>query len=305
MELDKILFSQFNEIKEVLIEKAEHLNIRLIYTEFLDSKIKKQLKSAGIKVNKFNHKQICSVSYKNMRNAIIIDGNLAFVGSIKEDEVLQKKDQANLFFKLEGELIEELDLSVRQDAIFASGKYIDYKKVPFNCISNNALVQLVTNDVDSNLELLLIKAISSAKKSIFLELKEFIPNESVMALLKFAINSNIDVRLIIPIKAKSSSTEFASRAYAKELAELGANVYLFDGNVGFNAVTIDEKYVLFGSMSLNKIDVMTSMQHIFIVDDKEIASYFIKQFNYAVNNSYRINNAKYKLFREKLFKRIM
>ena len=37
------------------------------------------------------------------------------------------------------------------------------------------------------------------------KVEEFIPTESIMSLLNFAINSNIEVRLMVPLKANRSS----------------------------------------------------------------------------------------------------
>ena len=107
---------------------------------------------------------------------------------------------------------------------------------------------------------------------------------------------------MVPIKTNMHSKYFASRAYAKELALMGAKVYLYDGFIRFNAIIIDSKYALFGSYILDREHLSTGVQNVVIIEDSEAIDYFNLKFNDDVNNSYRINNAKYMLLREKFFK---
>ena len=135
-----------------------------------------------------------------------------------------------------------------------------------------------------------------------MELSAFIPTESIISLLKFAINSNIQVKLMIPLKNARHGKYFASRAYAKELALLGANVYLFDGYINFNAITIDDEYVIYGSFIVDREHLNTSPQSMLFIKDSKAVKNFNEMFNNGVDNSYRISNAKLMLLREKFFK---
>lgn len=123
-----------------------------------------------------------------------------------------------------------------------------------------------------------------------------------MSLLRFAINSNIEVKLMVPLKNDLQGKYFASRAYAKELALFGANVYLFDGYINFNAITIDDVYVVFGSFIVDREHLNTSPQSILFIKDAKAVKNFNEMFNNGIENSYRISNAKFMLLREKFFK---
>jgi len=123
-----------------------------------------------------------------------------------------------------------------------------------------------------------------------------------MSLLRFAINSNIDVKLMIPLKKSKFSTYYATRAYAKELALFGANVYLFDGFIRFNSIVIDGQFVLVGSFNVNREHLNTSLQNIAVIEDKSVVGAFVNLFEQGVDNSYRINDARYMLLKEKFFK---
>ncbi len=305
IQVPKISKLFLQDISATLLELAEKdISIKVTYDSIFSTKSIKNLKNAGIRFYKFSKYPTVNRIYSNLRTIVSVDGKYAYIGdtNISSKHLSGKVDVANLFIKYKGEIVEDIDVSVRKDTIFASGKFIEYKNEKRDNITNKSMVQYVSNELNTDIELLIIKAICMAKKSIQLQLEEFIPTESITSLLRFAINSNIDVKLMVPLKTNGNGKYFASRAYAKELALLGANVYLYDGYIKFNAITIDSKYVLTGSFILDRVYINNSLQNLALICDNRIANTFNKMFDNAVKNSYRINDAKYMLLREKFFK---
>ena len=307
LEIDNFNALDFDIIKEQLIKKAKDgLLVRFTHNCRINGKLKKELKQAGIKIYRFSKHNTIDKEYSNLRNIISIDGKLVFVGNFLSTKMLKKVKQnidiANLFVKFKGDVVQDMDLILRQDTAFASGKYIEYNKIENEIVDNNAVMQFAANDINTDIELIIIKAICMAKKSILLQLQDFVPGDSILSLLKYAVNSNIDVKLIVSIKTAKRYRSFASRAYAKELALYGANVYLYDGYINYNAITIDNEYVLFGSYTLDRKHISTSLQSLVIIKDSKAVNSFNKAFDSGINNSYRINNAKFMLIKEKFFK---
>lgn len=305
LELTTFGVDDFSPILSVLASKAQAgVVVKLVHDKRIKQSIKKQLKTAGVKIYKFSKWKSLGSIYSNRRNVISIDGETVFVGGfdVSKRQMQPGVEVANTFFKFKGDVVQPMNVAIHQDMVFASGKYIELSQVNNREVKNNCTIQFVANKANQNVELLLIKAICSAKTSIQLQLEEFIPTESIMALLKYAIHSNIDVRLMVPLKTTMHSKYFASRAYAKELALEGANVYLYDGFIKFNSIIVDNKYALCGAFSLNRENVATCLQNVIILEGEKAISNFNKKFDLCVNNSYRINNAKYMLLREKFFK---
>ena len=305
IELTKVNRIDFESIKAALIAKAnENIQIKLVYDRSISSKLIKELKNGGVKVYRFSNHNTIGKVYSNLRNIITIDGEVCYFANfnLSKRQLSGKDEVANMFLKVRGSIVQDIDLSIRKDVIFASGKFIEYNRQAKQEFNNNCLIQYVANEANTDLELVLIKAICSAKKSLQMQLGQFIPTESIMSLLRFAINSNIDVKLMIPIKNSGSGKYFASRAYAKQLALYGANVYLFDGFIKFNAITIDEEYVICGSFIVDREHLNTSPQNMLLIKDNKAVKRFNKMFESGIENSYRISNAKYMLMREKFFK---
>jgi len=305
LELDKVNIKDFIDIKQILIEKAQAgVVVKFLYDSLNNISFLKELKKAGIRVLRFSKHNTLGRIFSNRRNVIIIDGKVAYSGKINiKDKVLTGKyDVADVYFKLKGDIVQDMDIVTHKDVIFASQKYLDYNAPKQESYANECKIQYVTNDVDMDIELLLVKAISLAKHSIQIQLEEFIPTESIMSLLRFAINSNIDVKLMVPLKTNLHSKYYASRAYSKEVALMGANVYLYDGYIRFNAITVDSEYTITGSYTLDREHINSSLQNVMIFKDSKVVNYFNRMFEEGIDNSYRISNAKYLLLREKFFK---
>ena len=305
LELSGVNLKYVPELKEALIAKAkENLMMRLIVDGPIKSAIKKELKLYGVKVNRFSKYNTVNKELNNLRNIISIDGEIAYICNLKitSRQAKSTHEKAYSGLRIRGNIVQEIDLQSRKDAVFGAGKFIPYEDVKLADFNNNNFVQFIANDADEDMELAIIKAICTAKKSIQLELTKFIPTERIMSLLRFAINSNIEVRLMVPLKNDRHGKYYASRAYAKELALFGANVYLYDGFINFDAITIDDEYVIYGSFVIDREHLNTSQQSMLFIYDNKAVKNFNNLFNLGIENSYRINDAKMLLMREKFFK---
>ena len=304
-EITKINTKDFQDVKNLLIEKAKaNVDVRFVYNRSISYKFIKELKEAGVRAYRFSKLNTVGRVYSNLRNIIVIDGKIAYFANLDftKNQLSGNKEISASCLKVKGDVVQDVNILAHKDTIFASGKYIEYKKAYSNELKNSTTLQFVTNQADNDLELVLIKAICMAKSSIQLQLAQFIPTESIMSLLRFAINSNIDVRLMVPLKNDRRGKYFASRAYAKELALFGANVYLYDGYIKFNSITIDNEYVITGSYVVDREHLNTSLQNMLLIKDNKAVTNYNKIFEECVQNSYRISNAKYMLLMEKFFK---
>ena len=306
MELKQFDIADFEDIKAVLINKAkDDLAVRVTFDCHIPKKLKKELKEVGIKINNFSKLKSVYSSYSNLRSIISIDGKVVYVGDFLSPKAKSKKekiDYLNNYIKLKGEVVQNIDLTLRQDLLFSSGKHIQYNKINSEPIEDKATIQYVANNVNLDLEFLLVKAICTAKKSIQVQVNGFVPTDSIISLLKYVANSHLELRVMIPIKDYRQSRKFASRAFAKELALLGANVYLYDGYINYNSVVIDDEYAILGSYSMNRNLLSFTLQSMLLIKDEKVIAACNKAFDDGVKNSYRVSNAKYMLIREKLFK---
>jgi cardiolipin synthase len=93
-----------------------------------------------------------------------------------------------------------------------------------------------------------VRAITSARRYIYLETPYFLPNEPVLFALKTATMAGVDVRIICPHHSDAKFTEWASRSYLRELHEAGAQIFLYEpGFMHSKLMVIDDSLVTCGS----------------------------------------------------------
>ena len=80
---------------------------------------------------------------------------------------------------------------------------------------------------------------------------------------------------------------------------------MYDGYIRFNAITIDDNHVLTGSYIIDREHINSTLQNVVIIEDKSAVDYYNNIFNKCIDNSYKVNNAKYLLLREKIFKSLV
>ena len=106
-------------------------------------------------------------------------------------------------------------------------------------------VQIVSSGPDSVREEIkrsMMKMITYAQKSVYLQTPYFIPDPSMLESLKMAAQSGLDVRIMIPCMPDHMFVYWATYAYCGELIRSGARVFIYDN--GFLHAKTDRKSVV-------------------------------------------------------------
>lgn len=75
--------------------------------------------------------------------------------------------------------------------------------------------------------MLFLKAITNAKKNVYIQTPYFLPTESLVKALQTAALAKVDVRLMIPERSDSTVLRFASFSYITEMLRAGVKVYFY------------------------------------------------------------------------------
>lgn len=252
-----------NAITEILIRKAgESVKVRLIVDDSGSNKIKKiprQLLRAGAEVYKFmpvTFSSLASANYRNHRKIVIIDGKIGFIGGINIDDRYINNGKHRLFWRdthmwIEGPAVKELQYNFFQSLSFVQKKQFDLDAEYFPVMENRggrARISIAASGPASsypyNMEVLL-SAITQARKKIMIANPYFIPSDQIITALEIAVNSGVEVELIIPEKSDSLMVQYSSFSYLAPLIKRGVKIYLYqkgfmhaktmlvDGNIGF------------------------------------------------------------------------
>lgn len=265
-----------NAVADVLIKKAkEGVEVRFLYDDFgshgLGKTFIKRLEDAGVQTAPF-YKIIWyafanRINYRNHRKIIIIDGNVGFIGGINMSDRyrndLQKEN--HLFWRDTHLMIKGISTSYLQylflcDWNFCSPVRLDYDKIYFpdqlqNSKLENDVVQIAASGPDSAQPVIfysLMEAIGSAKKNIYITSPYFIPGESLMDALIIAIQSGLDVKILIPGISDSKMVNAAARAHYTELLKYDVKIYQYNkGFVHAKTMVIDDNLAIVGSANMD------------------------------------------------------
>ena len=114
-----------------------------------------------------------------------------------------------------------------------------------------------------------VRAITAARRYIYIETPYFLPNEPVLFALKTAAMTGIDVCLLCPRHSDARFTEWASRSYLRELREAGARVCLYEpAFLHSKLMVIDDALSTCGSTNLDFRSFENNFEsNIFIYDE--------------------------------------
>ena len=206
-----------------------------------------------------------------------------------------------LIAKVTGEMAKFVDLQFYLDFSFATGKYHPYEMDANIANSYSQTMQFVVNSLYDNPHSVL-KAISSAEKTILIQSDCFLPDNAFMQTLKIAAQSGVEIKIMFSNSVTNKIKYYSSRGIAKELANFNINFYLYDGIMNSNAIVIDDETFILNSADIEYTDMNFGFQNsLFIYDEqicKEVRQKFIENMNncFVISKNCKLSN-KEKFYR--------
>ncbi len=258
-----------NEISNILIEKARQgVKVRVIYDHVgcfnVGNAFYKRMIEAGVEVKPFmrvTFPQFATrINWRNHRKITVIDGLVGYIGGMNiADRYINGGKFAkwrDTHIKITGNAVSGLQYSFAVDWNFMGEPLLKETCRRYNVLHNSeAGVQIMTSGpmgTWSNISFLFLKAISNAKKCVYIQTPYFLPTESLLKALQIAALSKVDVRLMIPYRSDSLILRLASFSYLSECMKAGIKVYLYKGGMLHSKVIIvDDEFCTTGSTNFD------------------------------------------------------
>lgn len=259
-----------HKIAEILCEKARQgLDVKVIYDHVgsfsAPSRFFTNMRKAGVDVQPFfrvTFPQLANrINWRNHRKLVIIDSSIGYIGgmNIADRYVGVDKNQnawRDTHFRLTGEIIRPMVNSFALDYNFLKKTITEFAEpAPTQYPDKYLPMQLVTGgptEQYDNLSLCFLKAIASAKKSIYIQTPYFLPTDALLHALEAAALAQVDVQIMLPRKSDSKLLQFASFSYLTQCIRAGIKVYLYDpGMLHAKAMIIDDDFVTAGSTNFD------------------------------------------------------
>lgn len=275
-----------------LIEKAkEGVQVRLLVDALgswrINKELVEQLVKAGGKYAEFFPTKWkvfnTKINYRNHRKLAIIDNNIGYIGgfNIAREYIGRKKKFGHwrdTHLRIKGDSVFDLNTRFLLDWRSASDDEVSVEEVFFTPETNEGDVgiQIVSSgpdNVNEEIKRGFLKMITSAKKNIYIQTPYFIPDEPLLEVLKMAIQTGVDVRVMIPSIPDHMFVYWATLSYVAEIIEAGGNVYVYDdGFLHAKTMMVDGEVSTVGSANFDRRSFRLNFEaNAFIYDEMETA----------------------------------
>lgn len=260
------------EIMNLLCQKAkEGVHVKLIYDSVGSRKAPRRffrkLEKAGGQVGEFfppfMHIRLINLklNYRNHRKVVVIDGKIGYTGgvNIRDDHMGKHKRLSpwrDTHLRIEGAGVYGLQNIFLDDWRYCKNDstparlYLENGYFPSPEIVGDATVQIISSGPDSRVQKIkemFVKMITNAKEKVYIQTPYFIPDDVFFASLRIAIKSGVDVRIMVPKIPDKRTVYMATLSYLKEMAELGAKIYLYNGFLHSKVIIVDDNKLSIGT----------------------------------------------------------
>ena len=299
---------------EMLERKArEGVKVRVLYdyvgSFYVRPRMLKRMRAAGIDVHPFMELTFTQfflrLNWRNHRKMVVIDGKIGYVGGMNiADRYVcgTSKERAwrDTHLRIEGEAVAALQYSFAIDWDFTTRELLATPPKHFTASTGGSdnLVQMVSSGPTSrwnNISYVFIKAITLAKRSLYIQTPYFLPSDALLKAMQVAALSGIDVRLMIPRTPDSVMLKLATGSYIKECLQTGVKIYFYEPTMMHaKVVIVDDEFVTTGSTNFD----FRSFEHNFefnaLVYSKDFNSKMKAIFVADLEQCTRVSMAKWK-----------
>lgn len=279
-----------NEFKSILMEKArEGVDVRLIYDDVgcwhVKDRFFDEMSAAGVQIYPFLKVRFprltSKINYRNHRKVVVVDGIVGFMGGMNVADRYREGMSWGIWrdthLKIEGPAVQGLQSAFAVDWYFTSHKLLSNEiRFPVPEPKGDVRMQIVTGgpvgewkEIESGI----FRAISNARKSVYIQTPYFLPTESLISALRMAALSKVDVRIMLPARSDSTILQRATGSFLTPMLKAGVKIYFYKkGFLHAKTVLVDDDLSIVGSTNLD----FRSFEHNFEINafmyDRELTS---------------------------------
>lgn len=300
------------------------VKVRIIYDHVgsfkLSRKALRRLKEAGVEAYPFFKVVFppfgTRINWRNHRKIAVIDGMVGYIGGMNvADRYIDGGKMfpmwRDLHLRVTGPAVAALQQSFAVDWNFMGHPLLVDEVRPARHPHSNIGMQLVTGGPTTqwmNMTLIFQRAISEAKKCVYILTPYFIPTEGLVQTLQVAALSKVDVRLIVPRRSDSDMLRWATCSYVQECLRAGIKVYFYEkGMLHSKAVIIDDDFCTVGSTNFDFRSFEHNFEANMLIYSTEFNARMKALFMRELHDSRRITSAEWnrRPFLEKALESVM
>ncbi len=298
------------KVLNALIKKAkEGVKVQLIYDSVGSLRAQRgffrKLKKAGGKVGEFFPPFLgirllnLKMNYRNHRKIVVIDGKIAYTGgiNIRLDHMGKKKKLSpwrDTHIRIEGTGVYALQNVFLNDWRYVKKErvepktYIEQGLFPAVEKAGDVYLQVITsgpNEQTKYIKEAYLKLILNAKKEIIIQTPYFVPDDTLMEALRIALLSGVRVKIMVPRKADHITVYWVTLSYLKDIANFGADVYIYDGFIHSKVLVVDDNKLSIGTCNFDNRSFNLNFEDTVLMYSEELTKEYKGYFVQDVENS--------------------
>lgn len=238
------------------------------------------------------------VNFRNHRKILIVDGKIGFTGGINiADRYINGIEGIGQWrdthLQIAGDAVAALQVVFAADWYLVINENLSGKEYfPPLTETDGTPVQITTSGPDSDwesIEQAFFLAIAGARKYVYLTSPYLMPPASLLAALKTAALSGIDVRIIIPEESDAIIPKWCSFSYVEQLLEAGIKIYFYQkGFIHSKTLIVDDVFSSVGTTNLDFRSLETNFEINAFVYERKFTRSLLKHFISDLRNSREI-----------------
>lgn len=139
-----------------------------------------------------------------------------------------------------------------------------------------------------------LKLIMEAQKYIYIQTPYFVPDDSVLEVLKIASLSGVKIKIMIPDKPDHFFIYWINQYFVGELLDLGVEVYKYNkGFIHSKLIVVDDEVVSTGTANFDYRSFYQNFEINVNIYEKDVAQSFRKIFFNDIKHSTRLLRSEY------------
>jgi cardiolipin synthase len=247
-------------------------------------RIRMRLSSIGCDVREFRPfgpGSLWSLSYRNHRRMVIVDGQVALVGGFGvwrswEGDVRTPEEWRDVDVRIQGPSVTALQQHFAADWQEAGGPLLPPEAFPEVQAEGGAKVAFVASRGDINLsqnDRMFQLLIASAHRRLWIANSYFIPSTAIVKALVAKAKEGVDVRVLVPGKMHDEKpVRLAQLSTYGPLLEGGVRIYEYGpAMMHAKTVLVDEQFVEVGSSNLDPLSLKRNLEICAVIQDRDLA----------------------------------
>jgi cardiolipin synthase len=254
---------------------------------FLGAQLAAGMRRAGVRIEDTMpvgplRSRFARTDLRNHRKVIVIDGGIAYTGSMNFVDPRYFKIGAgvgqwlDLMVRLRGPIVEALGAIFIREWELATDEDLDEMLGKANVTPQPAAGTVAAQAAPSgptptagDIHEIILAAVYEAHRDLTITTPYFVPDPALRLALESAASRGARVRIILPRRVDSRLVHYASRAYFQDLLDRGVQIYRFQGGLlHTKLMTVDGRIALLGTANLDPRSFWLNFESTLLVYDE-------------------------------------